>query len=93
VWNPPVFPAAQEGSSAAGADAAIQADQQQADAVALDKFKGKKSKAAAKFGAHKYQWEIMKSFGLEDEEIAKFQDPRHWLAHFPPLAKEVIHNH
>jgi len=90
--NPPVFPAAQEGSSAADAvyaDAAVQADQQ-ADAVAPDKFKGKKSKAAAKAGAHKYQWEIMKSFGLEDEEIAKFQDPRHWLAHFPPLAKEVL---
>lgn len=40
--NPPGFPAAQEGSSAAVADAAIQADQQ-ADAVAPDKFKGKKS--------------------------------------------------
>ncbi|CAD6249899.1 unnamed protein product [Miscanthus lutarioriparius] len=83
---PPVFPAA-EGSSAAVADA-IQADQ--ADVVAPDKFKGKKSKATAKAGAHKYQWEIMKSFGLDDEEIARFQDPYHWLTHFPPLAKEVL---
>jgi len=83
---PPVFPAA-EGSSAAVADA-IQADQ--ADVVAPDKFKGKKSKATAKAGAYKYQWEIMKSFGLDDEEIARFQDPYHWLTHFPPLAKEVL---
>ncbi|KAG0534614.1 hypothetical protein BDA96_04G294500 [Sorghum bicolor] len=83
---PPVFPAA-EGSSAAVADT-IQADQ--ADVVAPDMFKGKKSKATAKAGAHKYQWEIMKSFGLDDEEIARFQDPYHWLTRFPPLAKEVL---
>lgn len=83
--NPPVFPAAQEGSCAADA---TQADQ--ADMVSPGKFKGKKSKAAAKSGAQKYQWEIMRSFGLEDEEIARFQDPYHWLTHFPPLAKEVL---
>nr|CAB3457538.1 unnamed protein product [Digitaria exilis] len=78
--NPPVFPAAQEeGSCAADADAT------QADMVGPGKFKGKKSKAAAKSGAQKYQWEIMRSFGLEDEEIARFQDPYHWLTHFPPL--------
>ncbi|CAL4891632.1 unnamed protein product [Urochloa decumbens] len=82
--NPPVFPMVQEGSGAAVTNAS------EADAVAPDKFKGKKSKAAAKTGTHKYQWEIMKSFGLEDEEIAKFQDPCHWLTHFPPLAKEVL---
>ncbi|CAL4905909.1 unnamed protein product [Urochloa decumbens] len=82
--NPPVFPMVQEGSGAAVTNAS------EADAIAPDKFKGKKSKAAAKTGTHKYQWEIMKSFGLEDEEIAKFQDPCHWLTHFPPLAKEVL---
>jgi leucyl-tRNA synthetase len=32
----------------------------------------------------------MKRFGLDDEEIARFQDPYHWLTHFPPLAKEVL---
>ncbi|EER92418.1 hypothetical protein BDA96_01G434100 [Sorghum bicolor] len=83
---PPVFPVAED-SGAAVADA-TQADQ--ADVVAPDKFKGKKSKATAKAGAQKYQWEIMKSFGLDDEEIARFQDPYHWLTHFPPLAKEVL---
>ncbi|KAF8694955.1 hypothetical protein HU200_038064 [Digitaria exilis] len=83
--NLPVFPAAQEeGSCAANADAT------QVDMVGPGKFKGKKSKAAAKSGAQKYQWEIMRSFGLEDEEISRFQDPYHWLTHFPPLAKEVL---
>jgi leucyl-tRNA synthetase len=67
---PPLFPVA-ECSSAAVTDA-IQADQ--ADVFAPDKFKGKKSKATAKAGAQKYQREIMKSFGLDDEEIARFQD-------------------
>jgi leucyl-tRNA synthetase len=82
---PPVFPAAEDCSAAVDA---IEADQ--ADVVAPDKFKGKKSKATAKAGAYKYQWEIMKSFGLDDEEIARFQDPYHWLTHFPSLAKEVL---
>ncbi|CAD6242919.1 unnamed protein product [Miscanthus lutarioriparius] len=82
---PPVFPAAEDCSAAVDA---IEADQ--ADVVAPNKFKGKKSKATAKAGAYKYQWEIMKSFGLDDEEIARFQDPYHWLTYFPPLAKEVL---
>ncbi|KAA8528005.1 hypothetical protein F0562_035126 [Nyssa sinensis] len=50
------------------------------------KFKGKKSKAAAKSGGDKYQWEIMRSYGLSDDEISKFQDPYYWLTYFPPLA-------
>ncbi|CAN6457035.1 unnamed protein product [Victoria cruziana] len=55
-----------------------------------DKFKSKRSKATAKSGGDKYQWEIVKSFGLSDSEIAKFSDPYHWLAHFPPMAKEDL---
>ncbi len=31
-----------------------------------------KSKVAAKTGGAKYQWEIMRSIGLEDEEIRKY---------------------
>ncbi|KAI3911979.1 hypothetical protein MKW98_010923 [Papaver atlanticum] len=54
------------------------------------KFKSKKSKSAAKSGGEKYQWEIMKEYGLSDAEISKFQDPSHWLMHFPPLAKEDL---
>lgn len=51
-----------------------------------DKSKGKKSKAAAKAGSSKYQWNIMKSLGLDDEEIAKFSEAEYWLDYFPPLA-------
>ncbi|XP_010264844.1 PREDICTED: leucine--tRNA ligase, cytoplasmic-like isoform X2 [Nelumbo nucifera] len=55
-----------------------------------DKFKSKKSKAASKSGGDKFQWEIMRSYGLSDSEISKFQDPYHWLTYFPPLAKEDL---
>ncbi|OAY45047.1 leucine--tRNA ligase, cytoplasmic [Manihot esculenta] len=58
--------------------------------VPLDKFKGKKSKAAAKSGGQMFQWEIMRSFGLSDSEISKFQDPYEWLRFFPPLAMEDL---
>lgn len=40
----------------------------------------------AKTGTAKYQWQIMQSLGLVDEEIMKFADPAHWLEYFPPLA-------
>ncbi|KAF6148079.1 hypothetical protein GIB67_024254 [Kingdonia uniflora] len=52
----------------------------------FDKFKSKKSKVVAKSSGNKFQWEIMKSFGLSNIEISKFQDPYHWLMNFPPLA-------
>uniref|UniRef100_A0A8C6QYE3 Leucine--tRNA ligase, cytoplasmic n=1 Tax=Nannospalax galili TaxID=1026970 RepID=A0A8C6QYE3_NANGA len=56
------------------------------DIIIKDKAKGKKSKAAAKAGSSKYQWDIMKSLGLSDEEIVKFAEAEHWLDYFPPLA-------
>ncbi|XP_077329130.1 leucine--tRNA ligase, cytoplasmic [Lithobates pipiens] len=58
--------------------------------VIKDKAKGKKSKAAAKSGSSKYQWGIMKSLGLKDEEIIKFSEAEHWLGYFPPLALEDL---
>ena len=54
------------------------------------KHRGKKSKAAAKASSSKFQWEIMRSYGLSDAEISKFQDPYHWLIYFPPLAMEDL---
>ena len=72
--NPPVFPTAEDVSSAEVAD---DNEAEQAAAVAPDKYKSKKFKAAAKTGMQKFQWEIMRGFGLSDEEIAKFQDPYH----------------
>ncbi|XP_064205975.1 leucine--tRNA ligase, cytoplasmic [Anguilla rostrata] len=58
--------------------------------VIKDKSKGKKSKAAAKAGAAKFQWDIMKSLGMRDGEIAKFADAAHWLDYFPPLAVQDL---
>jgi leucyl-tRNA synthetase len=37
--------------------------------------------------AGKYQWQIMKSLGLEDEEIRKFADTAYWLQYFPPITQ------
>lgn len=48
------------------------------------------SKAAAKAGSSKYQWDIMKSLGLSDEDIVKFAEAEHWLDYFPPLAVQDL---
>ncbi|KAJ6704596.1 hypothetical protein OIU85_030412 [Salix viminalis] len=68
--NPPVF----------SKDVEEPAESQPApeDAIAgppPDKFKGKKSKAVSKSGGQMFQWEIMRSVGLSDSEIAEFQKP------------------
>ncbi|KAJ6696521.1 hypothetical protein OIU74_015432 [Salix koriyanagi] len=55
-----------------------------------DKFKGKKSKAVSKSGGQMFQWEIMRSVGLSDSEIAEFQKPGKWLTYFPPLAMQDL---
>ena len=56
----------------------------------MDKSKGKKIKAAAKAGTAKYQWQIMHSLGLKDEEIKKFADADYWLDYFPPHCKSDL---
>ncbi|XDV39278.1 hypothetical protein PO909_008541 [Leuciscus waleckii] len=58
--------------------------------IIKDKSKGKKSKAVAKSGSGKFQWDIMKSLGLRDDEIVKFAEAEHWLDYFPPLAIEDL---
>lgn len=73
---PPVFPI-DDGS------AVVEVER---DVIPKDKSKGKKSKAVAKTGSAKYQWQIMQSLNLNDEEIKLFADPAHWLEYFPPLA-------
>jgi leucyl-tRNA synthetase len=49
-----------------------------------------KSKVAAKTGNMTYQWDIMRSLGINDHDIRKFTDPQHWLEYFPPLAEEDL---
>jgi leucyl-tRNA synthetase len=56
----------------------------------VTKFKAKKSKAAAKQGRGKYQFEIMMQLGLSREEVAKFADPHHWLEFFPLLVQRDV---
>jgi len=74
--NPPQFPEEEEEAKT---------EEVSHEFVMKDKSKGKKSKAAAKQGAGKFQWQIMKSLGMSDEEICKFGSTDHWLEHFPPL--------
>ncbi|XP_064636547.1 leucine--tRNA ligase, cytoplasmic-like isoform X2 [Lineus longissimus] len=71
---PPVFPTTEEG---------VMAVEKAEEPIIKDKSKGKKSKAAAKAGSSKYQWQIMQSLGLPDEEIKKFADAYHWFGYFP----------
>lgn len=61
-----------------------------AEALLKSKAKGKKSKAAAKTVAAKYQWQIMQSLGLSDDEIAKFADAGYWLHYFPPIIRDDL---
>ncbi|XP_030428570.1 leucine--tRNA ligase, cytoplasmic isoform X1 [Gopherus evgoodei] len=80
---PPEFPDEEEEEEEMAA-------RREEEVVIRDKAKGKKSKAAAKTGSCKYQWGIMKSLGLSDEEIVKFSEAEHWLDYFPPLALQDL---
>ncbi|KAL2650092.1 hypothetical protein R1flu_018220 [Riccia fluitans] len=83
--NPPKFPVVELETPVPTAP--VQSGEAKAEP---EKFKSKKSKAASKSGVAKFQWEIMQSLGLPDEEISKFADPAYWLTYFPPLAKEDL---
>lgn len=71
---PPEFPEEED----------VQETSQPQEVAIKDKAKGKKSKAVAKSGGMKYQWQIMRSLGLGDDEIKQFTDEDHWLRYFPP---------
>ncbi|KAL4709328.1 hypothetical protein ACJJTC_007060 [Scirpophaga incertulas] len=72
---PPVFPEEKEVSL-----------KEEDDVVPKDKSKGKKSKAVSKAVAAKYQWQIMRSLGIPEEEIKEFANESYWLEYFPPKA-------
>lgn len=85
--DPPAFPSEAENQ----VNQELETEEQNASEPAMkDKFKGKKSKAASKSGGQMYQWEIMRSLGLSDSEISRFQDPYNWLSFFPPLAMDDL---
>lgn len=56
------------------------------------KFVAKKSKAVAKQGRGKYQFEIMLQLGLAKDEVAAFADPQHWLEYFPALVQRDVNS-
>ncbi|KAI3378192.1 hypothetical protein SNEBB_004661 [Seison nebaliae] len=60
--------------------------EEEMDKLKLDKSKSKKSKAVAKSGNSKYQWEIMKALDIDEELIPKFKESLFWLSYFPPAA-------
>ncbi|KAK6031486.1 leucine--tRNA ligase, partial [Ostertagia ostertagi] len=73
---PPRFPLEQEET--------VDEEVSSFDEITKDKSKGKKSKLVSKTGSFKYQWQIMQSLGLTDEEIEKFANTDYWLDYFPP---------
>lgn len=78
---PPVFPEA----------AAKDSEEDKAGPVDPTKTPKKvKSKVAAKSGAEVYQWLLMRSLGMSDEQIKLFADSMHWLGYFPPQAKSDL---
>lgn len=56
----------------------------------VTKFKATKSKAVAKQGRGKYQFEIMLQLGITKEEVVKFADSAYWLEYFPPLVQKHV---
>mmetsp|Transcript_17368 Transcript_17368/g.48365 ORF Transcript_17368/g.48365 Transcript_17368/m.48365 type:complete len:1080 (-) Transcript_17368:364-3603(-) len=79
---PPQFPTEEPEPQPAEASSDVKADP--------SKFKGKKSKAAAKKGTGTTQYGILKDSGIPEAEIPDFRDPLHWLRYFPPLAMRDI---
>lgn len=53
----------------------------------VTKFTTNKSKATAKQGRSKFQFEIMMQLGIPREEVKRFADSSYWLSYFPPLCQ------
>uniref|UniRef100_A0A914N7R4 leucine--tRNA ligase n=1 Tax=Meloidogyne incognita TaxID=6306 RepID=A0A914N7R4_MELIC len=79
--NPPIFSEGNDVEEIVEENGSV--NENELDDITRDKAKGKKSKAVAKTVAAKFQWQIMESLGLTNEEIAKFSSAEHWLTYFP----------
>ncbi|TGZ68584.1 hypothetical protein CRM22_004191 [Opisthorchis felineus] len=71
---PPKFPAEDPGSVR---------EVSESPEVGKETTKSKKSKASAKSGDVKFQWQIMENLGIDHSEIPRFRDPMYWLEYFP----------
>ena len=58
----------------------------------ITKFSSNKSKAKAKTGGAKRQFQIMMMLGIPKEEIHKFSNAEYWLHFFPPLCQADLTN-
>jgi leucyl-tRNA synthetase len=77
--NPPVFP-----------EVTKEEEEAKAEKPAAKKGPQKKKKLAKKKSGQTTQWGIMREMGTPEDEIAAFQDPLHWLEHFPPIAQKDL---
>ncbi|KAJ3168358.1 cytosolic leucyl tRNA synthetase [Geranomyces variabilis] len=60
------------------------------ESVDPTKIVKKHGKAAAKKTGLTYQFQIMRSMGIPNEEIKLFADAKHWLYYFPPGTREDL---
>ncbi|KAJ3282794.1 cytosolic leucyl tRNA synthetase [Borealophlyctis nickersoniae] len=82
---------AQKSNPTAESEPEVEEEQKPAEnGVDPTKIVKKHGKAAAKKTGDKYQFQIMRSMGVPNEEIKKFADPIYWLYYFPPLAIEDL---
>lgn len=79
--NPPVFPEPKLPEPIVE----VAATEGKEEGKEADKKKGK-GKVAAKASKETYQWGILREMGVPEDQIHLFQDARHWLTYFPPIA-------
>ena len=75
--NPPKFPPRQP---------KVEEKKEEPKKVEEKKGKSNKSKAASKGDDKKYQWEIMQSMEVEENEIQEFTNTDKWISYFPKYA-------
>lgn len=79
---PPKFPEHEEEEHVE--EPKVDAKEEEKKKTDPSQFHSKKSKALAKTGKQVYQWNILQSIGVPEDEIPKFADPTYWLTYFPP---------
>ncbi|ETO30005.1 leucyl-tRNA synthetase [Reticulomyxa filosa] len=93
--NPPVFPKIEEKESEKEEEDGEKEEQEEEEEENEREEEGNKKrkgkgKAQSKKARGKYQWEIMRDFGLNDNEISRFGDPMNWLDYFPKRGMEHL---
>lgn len=82
----PIFPAPKEVEPVVEVVAATAPAAEAKEGDKKDAKKGGKGKVASKASKETYQWGILREMGVPEDQIHLFQDARHWLTYFPPIA-------